>query len=174
MQGYRLEYMMSENTHRSKGRKQKFLAWVKKNKKFRTRRPTVAETMKAMRRGPLRSLVTQSQREAANLYYRSEAQYYLRHIEVIRVEVKTGEIYGKPVLAYPSVKRSQYGRIEEQDYTTMKRVCAEPSLRLSIRDQAWSDLEAWVARYERYTEFLEMFGPIVDMIKTVKRDIKVA
>ena len=85
----------------------------------------------------------------------------LRHIEVIRVEVKTGRHLSEPVRAFIPISLSAGGRISEESYIPARRVANSPSMRRTVMEQAHADFLAWLERYERYDEFMKEFSPVV-------------
>ena len=160
----KFQYQISDQCRKSKKAKEVFLKWVEANPKFKNRKPTVEETVKEMTKGCLKSLVEQNEKEAAKIYWRAEAQYWLRHVEVVRVNIKTGDL-SKPVNAFPAIRRGCFGRIAESDYESMRRVPIGSEKAFSIVDQAKADLEAWLNRYERYSEFLKVFDSVIPIIR---------
>lgn len=153
--------------------KEAFLKWYAKVEKAKGRRPAWAELVHEMRRksSPLRGMVEQGQAGAAEAYWKERAQYFLRHIEVVRVNVVTKEVLAGPVRAYVPLRKLQDGSFGEGSYVpTGRRMSKED--RFSIVEQAHADLEAWLARFGRYAEFLDEFEPVVKAYRKVKAKVK--
>ena len=64
------------------------------------------------------------------------------------------------------------GKIPEENYMTARRIADNPTLRSSIVDRAHADLLAWIARYENYAEFFEIFSPVLEAYKHVETKFK--
>lgn len=167
----RIEYVISKDCRRPKTCRQAFLDWVNSRSEFKRRKPRVDEVIAEARRkgSPLHVILAHngcnSAEIAAKSYWRLEAQYYLRHVNVIRVSVTTDKILTKPIRAYIPVVYSRGGRIEEQNYFTAQRVADNPSMKFAVVNRAYADLQAWVSRYERYAEFMGVFGEVVAAYK---------
>ena len=170
-QNLKYTYQMSEQCRRPIENQEKFLLWV--NKHFRNRTPALDEIMTAMlkRGGELKGLVELDLKKAAMKHWRSEAQYYRRHVEVTVIDVEIGKQIGEPVRAFIPIERGQYGRIPEENYIPTKRIANDPSLRVSVVEQARRDFLAWLARYERYNEFFQVFSPVVDAFRRLEQRI---
>lgn len=122
-----------------------------------------------MRQGCLKDLVKQDIAEAAAEYWRSEAQYWLRHVEVVKLDITISEDVGKPIKAYIPIKVSYQGKIHEEDYVPARRIETDAGMRFNVVAQARTDLEAWLARYERYTEFFDVFDPVIKSIRQLQK-----
>lgn len=164
--------IMSDNCRRPKVAKEAFLKWVESNPEFKKRKPTVAEVVKEFRRrgSPLRVCVEQSVEGAAKEHWRSEAQYYLRHVHVVEYNIKTNEI-GEPIRAYIPTKFSYQGHVYEDDYLPKHVVAASPEYSETVVDRARLDLLAWLERYKRYSEVLKVFAPMITMFKSIQAEI---
>lgn len=170
---YRYIYQMSEDIHRSKAEREKFLKWLNSNPEFKTRRPTVEETVREMTRkgGCLRDLVEQDVQKAAMHYWRQEAQYYLRHVDVVRINLVTKETT-PPIKAFiPLGSKDRNGHIPEENYIPSRRIANDPSASRKVLEQAYWELENWLQRYEDYTEFFDLFEEIVFIFKTSRSRI---
>ncbi|MAY35619.1 MAG: hypothetical protein CMN84_05890 [Spongiibacteraceae bacterium] len=167
----KLEYRMSEDCRRSKERKDIFLKWVVSRPEYRKRKPTVAEVVRECRRknSPLGILIEQSVKKAAEENWRNEAQYYLRHTMVVRVNIVTKQVITQPVRAWIPVKVSKGGRIDESDYLVAQRVADSPLLRRSVIERAHSDILAWINRYERYADFMGEFHEVIEAYRNLKK-----
>ena len=42
-------------------------------------------------------------------------------------------------------------------------------MKFNVVAQARTDLEAWLARYERYTEFFDVFDPVIKSIRQLQK-----
>jgi len=120
----------------------------------------------------LYGLIETNQTRAAKMYQRQVAQDILRHINVVRIDVKTSEVISQPVVAYVALKRERYGRIPEENYVPTRRVADNPSLRQSVLERAHADFLAWLRRYERYDEFMQEFSPIVAAYAGLRKTIE--
>jgi hypothetical protein len=165
---------MSEDCRRSKACQTAFLNWVISRPEYRNRKPTIDEVVKECRRkkSPMRILLEQSVERAAQSYWRSEAQYYLRHTMIVRVNILTKQVITRPVRAWIPVKFSREGRIDESDYITAQRVADNPSMRRSVIERAHADLLAWIDRYERYAEFMGEFHEVIEAYKKLQKRMK--
>lgn len=169
---YKYEIQISDNIHRKKQDKARFLKWIKSNPKFKRRKPTVAETVYEMTKGCLKGLVELDQQKAAQKYWRAEAQYWLRHITVVKINIQlTTETYD-PIPAYIPIKRGQYGSIDENNYIPSTRIMGNHRAKMQVVDRAMADLECWIQRYERYAEFFEVFDPLVKVYQKIKQEIE--
>ena len=155
------------------GKKKALLAWVALPK-FKNRKPTPDELVAECRKrsSPLYGLIEVDQKRAAGIYWRQIAQYYLRHINVVRINVRTKEQVGGPVRAFIPVEVSSGGHIFEDSYVPAGRVADDEELRKTVLDRAGSDIEAWIQRYERYTEFFSVFSPVIDAYRKVQLQIE--
>lgn len=156
-------YQLSPNLrYGNKQQKNALLKW-RTQPKFRDRKPTPEELVRECKRksSPLYGLIEVNRTKAARIYWRQAAQDILRHINVVRIDVKTSEVISRPVVAYVAIKREQYGRIPEKNYVPTRRVADNPSLRQSVLERAHADFLAWLRRYERYDEFMQEFSPVV-------------
>ena len=165
---FEYELKMSDNCHRSKQKKSAVLAWIKAKKAFDTgRKPTIAEFIRDALKPGTRlykaNVLEHNQKKAADKYYYKEAQYYLGHLQVIKINVKTREA-SPPIRAFIPIKFSRCGTVKEGDYASAKRVANDPSIRDSVLERAYRDLLAWKNRYLDYAEFLEVFNPVLKVI----------
>jgi len=168
---YKYEIQISDNIRRNKQAKAKFLKWVQSNPKFTRRKPTIAETVYEMTHGCLKGLVELDLHKAAQKYWRTEAQYWLRHITVIKINIELETETFDPIPAYIYIKRGQYGVIDENDYIPSTRIMGDPRKKLEVVGQAMADFECWMQRYERYAEFFEVFTPLMKVYQKIKREM---
>ncbi len=49
----------------------------------------------------------------------------------------------------------------EENYIPAQRVANNPSMKASVMDRAHADMDAFIRRYERYAEFMEVFSPVI-------------
>lgn len=174
----KLEYVLSPQMRLPKGiknpaqKKKALLKWIAQPK-FKNRRPTPDELVQECRRksSPLYGLIEVSAQKAASIYWRQIAQYYLRHIQTIRVNVVTKEHVGGPVVAYPPVKVSAGGRISDKDYVPSGRVADDSDFKKNVLQRAANDMEAWIQRYKRYAEFFGVFSPVIDAFREVQKQL---
>lgn len=167
----RIKYIISKDCRRPKTCREAFLEWVNSRDEFKRRKPRVEEVIAEARRkdSPLHVILSHNgcntAEKAAGQYWRLEAQYYLRHVNVIRVSVVTDKILTKPIRAYIPVTYSRGGRIAEENYFTAQRVADNPSMKFAVVTRAYTDLQAWIERYERYAEFMGVFSEVVAAYK---------
>ncbi len=150
------------------------LKWINVPK-FRGRKPTPDElTAECLDKdSPLYGLLKTTQKAAAAVYYRQTSQDILRHIDIVEVEITTQKVLSKPVVAYVHTGRGRYGQIADDAYVPTQRVPDMPLLKKSILDRAHSDFLAWLDRYERYSEFMGEFSPVVAAYREIeKRRVK--
>ena len=154
-----------------RGYRKALLSWINQPK-FRNRRPAETELVAEFLRknGPLYGMVETEPREAARSYWYERAQYILRHVHTVKVNVVISKQVSQPILTYVPIKRGRFGRIDNQDYIPVKRVMDEPDLRATVLENAHRDLLTWFARYERYAEFLE--ESIVDAYKLLEAELR--
>ncbi len=152
----RTKYVLSKDLrYGTRAQRKALLRWINLPK-YRTQKPTPAELVTACKRGgPLFGLMTTNKDQAAQNYWRQTAQDIIRHINVVRVDVRTNKVLTEPIVAHIAVKRGQYGRIGEDDYVPAQRIADDPQLRGSVLDNAYNDLLAWKRRYERCAEFMD-------------------
>lgn len=164
--------VLSENLrYGNKKQREALLKWSNQ-KKFDGRKPTPDElTSECLRKSsPLFGLMKSDVKSAAMVYWRQTAQDIIRHINVVKVNIYTKEI-SKPVVAFLHIKREQCGRISEKNYVPADRIMENPLLRQNILERAHGDFLAWMQRYERYSEFLEEFSPVLDAYQKVCKSI---
>lgn len=166
-----LQYVMSGHCRKSKRAKEVFLKWISQ-KRFEQRKPTVAEVIKECRRkgSRLRCCMEQSTQKAAQKYWRSEAQYLLRHVNVVRFEIETSKVLTKPIRAYIPINVDAGGHIKEENYIPALRVMEDPVMKRTVLERAHRDFLAWLDRYERYDEFMEEFSSIVAAYRKLRDD----
>ncbi len=169
------EFRVSEHCHIKGGKRVKaaFLTWYTKTEKAKGRRPLIKELIAEMRRkgSPLSGMVHKGQKEAADTYWRTMAQYYLRHVQVVRVNVATREVLTDPVCAYVALEKKRHEAFGEGGYVPLGRDMG-PSERRSVVEQARVDFEAWLARFERYSDFLNVFRPVVKAYRKLQKDLE--
>lgn len=165
----RWEYQLSKDL-RWGNKKQRvcLLKWMNQ-KKFWYRKPTPDELVAECRRkgSGIYNLIPIDTREAARRYWRQAAQDIIRHVNVVRVNIKTSRVITKPIKAWVPVKLELQGQIPENNYESMKRVHGNPFLTVTIVDRARGDLLAWLDRYGRYQEVLgdKNIKPVIAAIK---------
>ena len=91
-QKYKYQYQINDQCRKNREAQELFLDWVNKGSKFKNKKPTVEETIEEMTNGCLKGLVEQNAKEAAKIYWRSEAQYWLRHTDLVKINIKTGDL----------------------------------------------------------------------------------
>jgi len=166
-------FQLSEHCHIKARFREPFLKWYTKTEKTKGRRPTIKELTAEMRRkgSPLQGMVKQNQREAAGEYWRKMAQYYLRHVDVVRVNIVTKEILTQPVRAYVALEKKRHEAFGEGGYVPTGRTMTRTE-RLSVVKQARADFDAWLARFERYAEFMNTFRPVVEAYRKLQESLK--
>ena len=156
MVNFRYERRLSEHLrYGNKKQKAALLKWLN-NPKFRSRKPTPEElTAEFLRKGsPLYGIVKTKVIEAANGYWREKAQDILRHVETVRVCMKTRKDLTRPVREWVPMRVEQGGCIPEDNYIPSRRVVNNPELTATLLQRAHDDFCAWYDRFSRYTEFL--------------------
>jgi hypothetical protein len=166
-------FVLSRKCHIPARCKKPFLAWYSRVEKAKGRRPTIAELVKEMRRkgSPLQGMVEQGQAKAAEAYWRNQAQYFLRHVEVVRVNITTKEVLTEPVCAYVPLLQQRHKAFDEAAYVPTGRITAKKE-RLSVVEQAHADFESWLNRFERYAEFLQEFQSVVEAYRKLQRRLQ--
>jgi len=170
-EGVTYQYKLSENLrYGNKAQKAALLKWISQPK-YRKRRPTPQELIAECKRpnSGLYGLIEVRQKQAAELYWRQAAQDILRHINVVKVNVVTKEVIGKPVVAFVPVKYEQGGRIADDNYVPTSRVANDPAMLGTVIERAEREFLAWMDRWERFDEFLEVFAPVLDAYRKVKK-----
>ena len=169
----RLEYRLFNLHYGTVAQRRALLAWISKPK-FKNRKPTPDELVKECRRknSPLYGLMEVGQKRAAEKYWRQTAQDIIRHIHVVRVDIRTEEVLTQPVRAFIPVRVSQAGRIKEKDYIPVQRIANNPSLKQSVLERAHSDFLAWFQRYKRYSEFMKEFSPVITAYQKLQRKLE--
>jgi hypothetical protein len=164
---------MSDNCRRPKRVKKAFLNWLESKPQYKKRHPTVAEVIREARLkgSPISCIFEQTTRKAAEHYWRDQSQYMLRHVDIVQVVVKTGEVVSKPVRAWIPISIGNCGRIDEDAYVPAQRVANSPSMRQDVIERAHNDFMAWLDRYERYDEFLKTFSPVVEAYRKLRDKI---
>lgn len=154
---YKIE--MSKECRRPSAKKDAVIKWI--DGEYGTRKPTVEEFIKASRTpGTLlyeAKVLERNVTKAAEHHWREEAQYYLRHVNVVKINIVTREA-SPPVRMYIPIKRSKGGTIKEEHYVNAKRVMEDSNMTETVIQRAISDLIAWADRYERYAHFLDYFS----------------
>jgi hypothetical protein len=159
---YKYVYSVSDDCRRKRSHKEAFMKWLKK-RGYSTKPPTEA-LVKEFRSGSLKHLVEQDVRKAAAIYYRQEAQYWIRHVQVTKIDLKIDSEKTKPVRAWFPLNIEYQGKIPDSNYESMKRIANKPEHRETVLAKCKSDLRAWLMRYERYDWFLEEFSPVIKQI----------
>lgn len=175
----KLRFVISPNLRLPAGtadperKKQALIAWVS-NPKFADRRPTPDELVAECRKktSPLYGLIETNPKKAAGIYWRQVAQYYLRHINVVRINVVTNEPMGQPVVAFLPVEMGRDGHIPEENYIPAGRVMEDEGMRQSVLERASGEMQAWIQRYERYAEFFDVFSPVLEAYQQVQKRLQ--
>lgn len=169
---YRFQYQMDTDIHRNKKFQGIFLKWIKSRPVFKHRKPTVKETVDEMRNGCLKALVEQDVKKAAEKYWYSEAQYYLRHITVVKIDIYTKKPVSRPVKAYvPIGSKDRNGHIPNHSYVPSTRIIQDPVQAYTVLERAKNEFENWKARYEDYAEFFEVFQPVLDAFEEARNKL---
>ena len=146
------------------------LVWMNRPE-FDDRKPTPDELVKECMRkkSPLYGLMKTDESAAAQAYWRTTAQYIIRHVEVVRVSIRTGKAISKPVRAWVPISIKAGGRRPEDSYVPTQRAMKSKATRMTILEQAHRDFEALIERYERYADFLQEFSPVLDAYKSIRQ-----
>jgi hypothetical protein len=172
MAKYRYERVLSDDLrHGTAQQRAGLLEWVNQPK-FNDRKPTPEELTKECRRktSPMYGLLKVDQKAAAEAYWRQTAQDIIRHIDVVRVEIKTGKAVSKPVRAWVPISIEKGGRIPEENYVPTQRAIQGKRTRATILDRARREFEAWMDRWERYDEFAREFSPVLEAYRAIRDD----
>jgi len=165
---------MSDHCRISRADRDVFLKWLNDNPEFKKRRPTIDELIKETRRrgSKLKTLLEQDVQAAAEIYWRQRAQYLLRHINVVKIDIRTNEATTKPVCAYIPVRIERDGRIDEENYIPAQRVANNPSMRQTVLQRAHADFLSWMHRWERYEEFMQTFSPVLTAYQEIEAELE--
>lgn len=171
---YGYKYLISDNCRLNKHQKSVLLKWITSHKAYQHRKPTVVELIKECRRpgSKLNCLMEQNVHKAAYHYWYERAQYLLRHVEIIKVNIITKDVIREPVRVYIPTKIEKCGRIPERNYAHMHRVANSPLLKQSVLERAHADFQAWLYRFERYAEFLDEFSDVINAYKRLARRLR--
>lgn len=153
---YRL--VIAEQCRITASQKKALLAWLESRPEFCERKPTIQELIRECRRrgSPLGSLMEHEQARAADRYWHDRAQYLLRNVHMVQIRVRTQEVIKEPIRAYIPVEIGYQGKIAEKGYIPAHRVADNPSLKFSVVERAKADFLAWVERYRRYAEWMDV------------------
>jgi len=166
---YKYEFVLSPDLRYGTADQRKaLLRWINCN--FQNRRPTTDELLAECMnpKSELYGLIETDKVAAAERYWRNAAKDVLRHVNLVRIELKTNTITG-PVVAYTPPPRGQYGRTNDNDYIPTRRVMNDPTARKSEMERACDDVAMWCNRAERYAEFFQEFGEVVEILKTLRK-----
>ena len=167
---YRYEWIISDDCRRTKDAKTSFLHWMKANYADAKQPPTPAEVVDSARskNSQIHDLFQWDVKKAARQAWLAEAGYLLRHLHTIKVETTTNVVVGPPVRAFIPMVVGQYGRVEPGHYQRAQRVANNPSMRKTVLEKAHLDFLAWLERYRRYHEFMEVFSPVLEAYAKVQ------
>lgn len=167
------QFQFNPHVHLNKKQQEAVLDWLNSKPEFRRRRPTEREFIKECKRrgSPLRKagIMEVDVQRAAEAYWRAEAQYILRHVDVVEVDIETNNPVGPPVRAWIDIGRNPDRSISEESYVPTSRVANNPSMRATVLDRAHSDFRAWLARYERYSEFFKEFSQVIKAYRELEQ-----
>lgn len=161
--------------HGNKQQREALLNWVNQPQ-FADRKPSPDELTKECLRksSPLYGLMKTDVKTAAQAYWRQTAQDIIRHINVVRVNIRTGEYLSEPVRAWVPIGIDDKGRIPEDNYIPTQRAMKSRATRLTILEQAHKDFSALIARYKRYAEFLKEFSPVLEAYEKLQAELEPA
>ncbi len=108
------------------------------------------------------------QKRAAEAYWRQTAQDILRHINVLKVNIKTEKVITESVRLWVPIGREQYGRIPEDAYIPRDRFVSK-KVKQTILEEAHRDLMAWIQRYEREVGFADVFSPVLEAYNKIRQ-----
>lgn len=133
-------------------------------------KPLTAETVldeATNPRSPLHRFFEWDDKHAAHMFRLEQARRLVRSIEVVLEDAKGKQV---PMRAYYSVKDADGQRA----YEPMEFVFETPDLADQVIDQAVSQLEAWKAKYARYTWARGAIPGIAAALRAVKKATKKA
>lgn len=143
---------------------------------FKGEKPSEDELVKEARkkRSPIHGLFEWDDPTAAKQARHLLAQYYLRAINVVVINVDTSEVIKQPVRAFVPVRIEGRHRIDS--YIPVQRLHDQNKRfeRKSVLERAKADFESWLRRYERYVEFLDTFDPIIQAFRKAQKRIDAA
>ena len=170
----KFEWRLDPQIRKTKQQKEAFIKWMNSNPEFKDRRPKVEEIIRECRRenSPLRILFEQDVQQAAVQYWESQAQYYLRHINLVRIEIKTGKVIDTGVRYYIPPPRGSNGRLEPGEYIPAKRVANMPAVKREVVQRAYDDIMAWKNRYQHYSEFFQVFEDVIKVLDSLQVDFE--
>lgn len=125
----------------------------------------LTEAMNA--RSPLHRYFEWDDQKAAHQYRLEQARKLIRSIEVVLEDAKGKQM---PMRAYYSVRDAD----GQRGYEAMEFVFATPDLADQVIEEALAQLEAWKAKYGRYTWAKGAVPQIVAALRAVKRAKKSA
>lgn len=165
----RYEYKMHSAFRKTKVQKEAFVKWAVPFYKKHGRKPTPGEVVDEFKRkgSPLKCIMEDDPRKAAESYWHREAQRYIQHLQIRKVDIRTGIIVKPEVRAFVPIKVGYQGKIKESDYVHAKRVAASPVLKHSVVQKALSDFRALIDRYKDYAEFMDTFASVVKEFERV-------
>jgi len=167
----RKELRIRDELRAPREHKQLFVKWLSSHPEYAKKRPTVDEVVREMRHGCLKPLVTQSVREAAQKHWREQAQYWLRHVVVVEIDIELGTEVANPVQKYIPIDSISVEPNDEHRYRTAEEVKNTPLYAQSVLHRARSDIANAIERYVTFAEFLEVFAPLLTEFKRIERKI---
>ncbi len=166
----RFEYRVAAGAHITQEQAQPLFKVIAG--KFRGERPTPEKLIEEARRktSPINHLFDWNKVRAAEAHWRARAQYYLRHIDVIEVNIKTETIVRGPVrFAMPKTYDAD-SPLKVIEYKPTQRLGSGEPISV-VLDRARRDFRSWVARYSRYVEFLDMFDPLIRKFEALEAEL---
>jgi hypothetical protein len=165
----KLNYVIGKGYHVGREQAESLFALIRDE--FDGEKPTPDELVKRARRCRRRypGLFEWDDRKAASEQRRTAAQYYLRAIHLVVVDVKTDEIVKGPVRAFVPVKVERCHRIPPSNYVPAQRLPDEPESIDAVLEMAREDFRRVISRYERYAEFVDVFDPVIKAFRQLDK-----
>jgi hypothetical protein len=168
---FRFELQVSDKIHKSKAKVTAFESWINEHPEFVDQRPDTQDFIdEALRRGSAMykaGVLETRTAKAARLHWESEANYYLRHVQTVRVNVRT-EVVSPPTKTYVQVRTVSSGTAPPEYFDTAKKLYEDPDRRTHVLDSAMVELKEWFQRYEDSAGFYETFGELLDVYRDVR------
>lgn len=169
-----LRYTIGKGYHVSKQDAEALFAVIRDVFKGEYPRPEELVKEARKKRSPIHGLFEWDLRKIAAGAWRAKAQYYLRAIQIVVVNIDTSEVVKQPVRAFVPIRIDQGHRIPSECYIPTQRLHDMPAERGIVLERAKADFENWLRRYERYADFLEVFDPVIEAYRRAAKRIATA
>ena len=160
----RIEYQVAEGYHVTKTQAEPLFEVIKT--KFNGERPSPELLVKEAKKktSPIHHLFDWNIGRAAEAHWRERAQYYLRSIHMVKIDIRTETIISGPVpFATPTYDVENTHKVIE--YTPTQRISKDEPIGI-VLERARCDFRSWLSRYSTYVEF---FGYFDELIKEFER-----